>query len=157
MKKILIIGAMIVGSGIFAGCGGSGVNETGATESSVESSAEVSKLTITLNGDELGEYGKKVTYNRGTEFENTRNAYYVPAGTYTVTNTGKYKGQFNVYSDEIVVNENGYEEPADGNATLLDVGGTSTITIKQGYHVEIMKQDSFELAQQWNIYLLTLR
>lgn len=68
MKKILIIGAMIVGSGIFAGCGGSGVNETGATESSVESSAEVSKLTITLNGDELGEYGKKVTYNRGTEF-----------------------------------------------------------------------------------------
>ena len=64
MKKILIIGAMIVGSGIFAGCGGSGVNETGATESSVESSAEVSK---------------------------------------------------------------------------------------QGYHVEIMKQDSFELVQQWNI------
>ncbi len=149
MRKILGIGAIALSCIALVGCGGSSANETSATESSVESITGENKLTITINGNELGEYGKKITYNKGKDTEEkTVNAYYVPAGTYAVTNTGKYKGQFNVYSDEIVVNENGYEEPADCNVTLLDVGGTSTITIKQGYHVEIMKQDSFELVQQ---------
>lgn len=148
MRKILGIGAIALSCIALVGCGGSNTNETSATESSVESITGENKLTITIKGNELGEYGKKITYNKGKDAEETVNAYYVPAGTYAVTNTGKYKGQFNVYSDEIVVNENGYEEYADGNATLLDVGETSTITIKQGYHVEIMKQDSFELVQQ---------
>lgn len=149
MRKRLGIGAIALSCIALVGCGGSSANETSATESSVESITGENKLTITINGNELGEYGKKITYNKGKDTEEeTVNAYYVPAGTYAVTNTGKYKSQFNVYSDEIVVNENGYEESADGKATLLGVDETATITIEQGYHIEVMTQSSFELVQQ---------
>ena len=61
------------------------------------------KLVFELVAGEQGEYGKMITYNKGTEFEENFYAFYVPVGTYTVTNVGKYMSQLNVYSDEIIL------------------------------------------------------
>ena len=105
--------------------------------------------TLYFEPGEAGEYGKLVTYNKGTEFEETFYAYYVPAGTYTVTNKGEYMSQINVYSDETVINEDGWEEPkSTGTVKLLDVDKSETITIENGQHIEIAEPSVFELKQQ---------
>ena len=113
------------------------------------SQEEVEKLNFTITAGEAGEYGKLLTYNQGTEFEETFYAYYVPAGTYTVTNKGKYMSQINVYSDDTVINEDGWEEPkSTGIVKLLDVEKSETITIEEGQHIEIAEPSVFELIQQ---------
>lgn len=105
--------------------------------------------SFTIIAGEAGNYGKLITYNKGTEFEETFYAYYVPVGTYTVTNKGKYMSQINVYSDEIVKNEDGWEEPKDTAVVkLLNVGKTVTITVKKGQHIEIAEPSVFLLNQQ---------
>ena len=48
-------------------------------------------------GKEPGEYGKAVTLNAGTEFEEVVNAFYIPAGIYSVTNQDKETVQINIY------------------------------------------------------------
>ena len=120
-----------------------------STEHDETSEPEITKLSFTLTAGEAGEYGKLVTYNKGTEFEETFYAYYVPAGTYTVTNKGEYMSQINVYSDETVINEDGWEEPkSTGTVKLLDVDKSETITIENGQHIEIAEPSVFELKQQ---------
>ncbi len=120
-----------------------------STEQDETSEPEITKLSFTLTAGEAGEYGKLVTYNKGTEFEETFYAYYVPAGTYTVTNKGEYMSQINVYSDETVINEDGWEEPkSTGTVKLLDVDKSETITIENGQHIEIAEPSVFELKQQ---------
>ena len=93
---------------------------------------------ITLVAGEQGEYGKPMTMNKGTEFEENFFAYYVPYGTYKVTNIGEYVTQVNVYSDETVINEDGWEEIADSVCNdVLKVGESLTVTIPENYHVDI--------------------
>lgn len=101
-------------------------------------------LTFELIAGEAGEYGELFTINKDTEFEETYYIYHIPSGTYTVTNTGEYMSQLNVYSDEIVVNEAGWEEPAETfYIKLLDVGQSDTVTVADGSFIEIHEPASF--------------
>jgi hypothetical protein len=56
-----------------------------------------SKLSFVL-GEDVGEYGKEVTLNAGTEFEEIEIMFYIPAGSYTVTNNSSAAVQLTVYS-----------------------------------------------------------
>lgn len=94
---------------------------------------------IELIAGEENEYSESLTYNAGTEFEETLLAYNVPAGTYAVTNVGEYPTQVNVY-EGVTTNDNGWEEPANvGDVITLKVGETSEITVPEGYHIEILE------------------
>lgn len=111
-------------------------------ETTIESEAETTEAAETLSFElvagEQGDYGKMITYNKGTEFEENFFAYYVPYGTYKITNIGDYMTQVNVYSDEIVVNDAGWEETADaGGVKLIDVNASEEMTVPEGYHIEI--------------------
>lgn len=107
------------------------------------------ELSFTLTAGEAGEYGQLITYNKDTEFEETFYAYYIPEGTYTVTNVGEYMSQLSVYSNETVITDAGWEEPeSTGDVKSLDVGESDTITVEEGQHVEIMEPAEFELARQ---------
>ena len=98
---------------------------------------ENSKI-ITLIAGEQGEYGKMITYNKDTEFEENFYAYYVPYGTYKITNIGEYRTQVNVYSDETVINEDGWEEIADSVCNdVLEAGENLTAIVPENYHIEI--------------------
>jgi len=109
-------------------------------------SSKDSKLSFTLVAGEMGKYGKMITFNEGTEFELQRCAYYIPAGTYTVTNKGEYMSQVNVYSNEINITEEGWEEPATGEAQLIDVGKCATITISENQYVYITEPSTFKFV-----------
>lgn len=102
---------------------------------------------IYLTAGEKGEYGKLITYNAQTEFEETFYAYYIPYGTYKVTNVcddGYLGTQVNVYSDEIAVVD-GWEEPADCQAYFIKEGETKEIVVPEGYHIEIAKPSQIKL------------
>lgn len=125
-----------------------------SVESEVEVEAEVEApkeetvneeiLTFELIAGEAGEYGELFTINKDTEFEETYYIYHIPSGAYTITNTGEYMSQLNVYSDEIVVNEAGWEEPAETfYVKLLDVGQSDTVTVADGSFIEIHEPASF--------------
>lgn len=116
-----------------------------ATEA-IETTATESAVSIELIAGEPGEYGDLFTMNEGTEFEETYHVYRIPAGTYTVTNTGAYLQQISVYSDEISVTEEGWEEPAETFYNkALNVGQSDTFTIADGQHIEIHKPAEFTL------------
>ena len=122
------------------------VETTSATEV-VVAETEVSIAPIVLIAGEAGEYGELFTLNKDTEFEETYYIYRIPAGTYIVTNVGEYMNQFNVYSDEIHVTEEGWEEPAEViYVKLLDVGASDTFNIADGQYIEIHEPASFELV-----------
>lgn len=107
------------------------------------------KLVFELVAGEQGEYGKMITYNKGTEFEENFYAFYVPVGTYTVTNVGKYMSQLNVYSDEIVKNDDGWDEVAESFFNkVIDVNKSETVTVEEGQHIEIAEPSQFKFEQQ---------
>ncbi|MGI6013652.1 MAG: hypothetical protein ACOX7K_05140 [Oscillospiraceae bacterium] len=101
-----------------------------------------------LTAGEAGEYGKLITYNKGTKFEENFYAFYIPEGTYTVTNKGEYMSQVNVYSDETHITEDGWEEAESLGVKLLDVGKSDTITVSAGQHIKIAEPSVFEFEQQ---------
>lgn len=108
-----------------------------------------STLSFVITAGEAGEYGKIITYNKGTEFEESFYAYYIPSGTYTVTNKGEYMNQVNVYSDEIHITTAGWEEPAEVfDVKLIDVGKSATITVEDGQHIELAEPAKFQFELQ---------
>lgn len=134
-KKKWIIIAVVVLVVLIGGFGGS-------DDSSDENS-------FTLTAGEAGEYGQLITYNKDTEFEETFYAYYIPEGTYTVTNAGEYISQVTVCSNEKVITDAGWEESESvGDVKLIDVGESDTITVEEGYHIEIIEPAVFELVKQ---------
>ncbi len=123
--------------------------EESKQEENTENAEELDeKLIFELVAGVQGEYGKMITYNKGTELEENFYAFYVPAGTYKVTNIGEYMNQINVYSDEIQKTEAGWEEPVDGYAELLDVNSSKIITVEEGQHIEIQEPSNFRFEQQ---------
>lgn len=95
-------------------------------------------LQFYLEAGTKGAYGRILTYNSGTEFEETLYAYYVPSGRYIVSNKGSYRTQVNVYSNEIHL-VNGWEEPKETNCYILDKNQTIEIEVKNGFHIEILE------------------
>ncbi len=119
----------------------------GTTSEKTEDESSVS-LTFEIIAGESGDYGEMFTLNKGTEFEDSYYIYRIPAGTYTVTNTGDYMSQLNVYSCEIYVNEDGWEEPADCYyVKILDVGNSDTVSIPEGYYIHIDEPAKFTFEQ----------
>ena len=97
-----------------------------------------SKTVITLQADQKGEYGEMFTINKDTEFEESYFIYRVPAGTYTVTNTGKYMDQFNVLGETVYITEEGWEELSDVvYVKSFKPGESDTVTIEEGQIIEI--------------------
>ena len=122
------------------------VNTTPPTTQAPTTEATEPKSTVSIEliAGEAGEYGELFTINKDTEFEETYYMYHIPAGTYTVTNAGEYMSQFSVYSDEIVVNDSGWEEVAEiFYAEVLDVDESDTFTIEDGQFIEIHEPAKF--------------
>lgn len=93
-------------------------------------------LRFHLEAGKKGDFGKILTYNAGTECEETFYAYYVPSGKYIVTNKGYYTTQVNVYSDETHI-VNGWEEPKDVQCYLISKDQSKQIIVEEGFHIEI--------------------
>ena len=125
------------------------VQQDQTNDSTVDNSGDADEtpeapLTFELIAGEAGEYGEMFTINKNTEFEETYYIYRIPAGTYTVTNTGEYMAQLSVYGNEIVVNDAGREEPATVHyVKALDVGASDTVTIPEDCFIEIHEPDKF--------------
>lgn len=124
-------------------------NDTNETETDAsEDTVDEQPLTFELVAGEPGEYGELFTINKDTEFEETYYIYHIPAGTYTVTNIGEYMNQFNVYSDEYVINEDGWEEIAEAYyVKVLNPGESDTFTIEEGQHIEIVEPGKYLLEK----------
>lgn len=155
MKRLLALALSLVFVLSLTACGSDDTTQVDDSSSPVvsdttDSSSEpiVKPLKFVLTAGEAGEYGKLITYNKGTEFEETFYAFYIPEGTYTVTNKGEYMGQVNVYSDETHITEEGWEEAESFGVKLLDVGKSDTITVGAGQHIEIAEPSVFEFEQQ---------
>lgn len=121
-----------------------------ATSAAVETvevtEAVEATLSIELIAGEPGEYGELFTINKDTEFEETYYIYRIPSGTYTVTNSGEYMNQFNVYSGEVHVTEDGWEEFTEAiYVKALDVGQSDTFTITDGQCIEIHEPAKFTI------------
>lgn len=113
---------------------GSDSNETTDAEPVVaETPVEDETLEIEIIAGELGEYGQDLVLNENTDMPDATIGYFVPAGTYEITNIGDYKSQANVYKNERHVTEDGWEEWADAEVTVVDVGASVEMTIEEGY------------------------
>lgn len=156
MKKIstLILAIALVLS--MTACGGETTTTDDVTNTDVVSetneeagTTEEEKLSFELVAGEAGEYGTVVTFNKGTDGEDTIIAYHVPAGTYTVTNKGEYMNQISIYSDETHITEEGWEEPAETfGAKLIDAGESDTISIEEGQYIELSEPAIFAFEMQ---------
>ncbi|MCR5528390.1 MAG: hypothetical protein K6F49_04135 [Saccharofermentans sp.] len=107
---------------------------TTTTETTVQ---ETIAPDFELVAGEMGEYGQERVVNAGTDFEETVFCYYVPSGTYIVTNMGEYPTQVDVLKDELVVTEAGWEEWADAEAYVVQVGDSCEINVPEGYFIEL--------------------
>lgn len=119
---------------------------TAAVETAEVTEAVATSVSIELIAGEPGEYGELFTINAGTEFEETYYIYRIPAGTYSVTNSGEYMSQFNVYSGEVHVNDDGLGEFTEAvYVKALDVGQSDTFTIADGQCIEIHEPAKFTI------------
>jgi hypothetical protein len=155
-KTFAAVVGIIFGLIVFiAVLGGSG---DGKSESTKETSSEESttqnpaneieyEMTFFLTAGIQGEYGKTITYNAGTEFEESFFAYYVPNGKYMVKNVGDYPTQVNAYSDEITMSSSGFEEPVEGSVITLKVGETKELTVPEGWHIEITEPTMIQMQK----------
>lgn len=97
---------------------------------------------IELIAGEQGEYGKLITMNEESFY-----AYYVPAGTYTVENKGNYMTQVTVYEGFAKNEETGYDEYTNsGDVKVIDVGKTQSITVPEGWFIEIHEPSHIALT-----------
>lgn len=120
--------------------------EESISEESVSSESSQAESIILIAGEQ-GEYGEMFTINADTEFEENYYIYRVPAGTYTVTLTGKYMDQFNVYGETVYVTEDGWEELSDVfYVKLFQPGESDTVTIEDGQIIEIHGNGIWELT-----------
>lgn len=79
--------------------------------SSMESSL-IEKVFVTLTAGKSNEYSEQITLNAGTEFEEIRTVYFLPAGDYIAKNVTDKPTQINVYSRATHMVD-GWEEPLE--------------------------------------------
>lgn len=144
-KLIAILFASCIALSLVA-CGDSNefnTNNTQQTENSQQNQNNTESQSAETNDIELiageqGEYGKMITMSAGTDMEESFYVYYVPAGTYEVTNNGKYMTQVNVYEGFARNEETGYDEYTNtGDIKLIDSGATAAIEVPEGWFIEI--------------------
>ena len=104
-------------------------------------------LDFEITAGTYGEYGKDLVLGKGTEFENHMIGYFVPVGTYQVTNMGAYSAQVTVYQNKKVKQGTG-EEWANAKAYLLDAQETKSVTVPDGYFIKITESTRIHLVQK---------
>ncbi|HFI0450079.1 TPA: hypothetical protein ACGOY4_000034 [Streptococcus suis] len=121
-----------------------------SSQSSTASSAETSTTeAIILIADELGQFGRKIVMNEGTDMPEELIVFYLPAGTYRVENIGDYPAQITVYEGFARDESTGYDDyTATGDAKLIEQGNTETIVIPEGWFIEIHEPAKFSLVKQ---------
>ena len=102
---------------------------------------------ILIYGGVASEYSDTVTLNVGTELEETRNVYVLPAGEYTISNILNKPVQVNIYSKE-TVKQGEWEEPARSKVKLLMEKGSFTVTIENGDYIYLVGNDSISAVPQ---------
>lgn len=166
-KKILVALLAATMSLSMTACGGTETENTSTdtvTEDIVSDESKTTEADETVNDDsadlaaeentaieliagEQGEYGKLITMSAGTDMEESFYAYYIPAGSYTVTNEGEYMTQISVYGGFAKNEETGYDEYTDvGDIVLLDAGEEASVEISEGWFVEIQEPTHISLA-----------
>lgn len=105
-------------------------------------------LTIEIVGGEANEYSRNITLNADTDMPDERVVYFVPAGTYDVTNTSSRPDQFNVYTEETHITEEGWEEVVDADSRLLKAGDTETFEVPEGWYVYVTPGSTFTMVQK---------
>ena len=145
MKKLVLL---LTSAALLLSLAACGTSPSPAGDSATTAPIETTEpFTIELVAGEKGEYGELITINKDTEFEETYYIYRVPAGTYNVTNTGNYMGQFNVHGETVYITEDGWEEFSDVvYVKLLDVGQSDTVEIGEGQIIEIHEPDQYTLV-----------
>lgn len=104
MKKFFL---MLISGLIFLGLStGCEVVETN-TDNVSDSKNEVYQI----EGETLGEYGKKITLNANSDMPVDKYLYKLPEGTYKVTTTYEKVLNFYIVKDEILTDPNGGEYP----------------------------------------------
>ena len=112
-------------------------------------------LTIILKYPELGEYGRYYTMNdkvkKAAESDKeTIIQCFVPAGSYIVTYEGKAPWSYvNVYTEETVITEDGWEEYADTwISKQLKQGDSCEVTVPEGWYIHLNENDIFRLVEE---------
>ncbi len=104
-------------------------------------------LDFEINAGEYGIYGEALVLNEDTEFEDHIIGYFVPAGTYRVTNVDVYPTQVTVYQNK-KVKQGQWEEWANGKAYLLDVQETKSVTVPEGYFIKVTEPTHIRLVKE---------
>lgn len=116
-----------------------------STSESIEDDANTVKFII--NPKQKGEYGFENTLNAGTELEETKIVFHIPAGRYYVKNLGEYPAQLAACSDETHITDEGWEEPAKTEKNVLIAADrTGRISISDGYYLEINANGNLEFT-----------
>lgn len=134
----LFLSILMIISVLLTGCGEVAENaedETTVEDTTAETTSNV-ELSFELIAGEQGDYGKLITYNAGTEFEENIYGYYVPSGNYTVTNLGNYLTQINVLEKGKNIVD-GWEEGIVVEVFVLPANQSKTFTVPEGCHIEI--------------------
>lgn len=141
LKPAVRYGAIAAGWLVFLLIGllGGPADQQPAGVESAPASAVTSETDFRLEliSGEAGQYGKELVLNEGTEFEDRVIGYFVPAGTYKVTNVGDAPTQANVYKNEKTMNDSNWEEWADGKSERLEQGASVEMILPEGYFFNI--------------------
>lgn len=154
MKKKIVSWLLIATMTLsLVACGGSEepAEEATQTEETTEQTEEPADSeednTIELIAGEQGEYGKEITMSEGTDMEESFYVYYIPAGTYTVTNEGDFMTQVNVYEGFAKNEESGYDEyTSTGDILMLDSEQSDTLEVPEGWFIEIQEPTHISLT-----------
>ena len=107
-------------------------------------------IIVRINGEDLGEFGKTVILDEGTENEMKYIGYFLPAGKYNVTNNRQYRSGIYVYSQETILDD-GVEYPAEvGGAYTFLAGETVEIEVPDGFYIKAIPPSDFTITQSGN-------
>jgi hypothetical protein len=107
------------------------------------------KIVYNLKGEELGEYGKKITLNANTDLPVDKYLYKIPVGKYKVTTTNQKMTSFFIVKDDIVKNkdEKYSEELNIVESYLINNSDDIEIELKSDESIQIIDNDSITLTK----------
>ena len=120
------------------------VSETTVTETTVTETTVIptENNAIEIVGGSNGQYYRAFCYNElcnNPEDKQIIDCYFIPVGTYRLTNNSGYPRQITVYNaNSLMVNDNGFEEFSDGLVSdgLIADGQAVEVTIEPGYFLK---------------------
>ncbi len=121
------------------------VQPTTAPIVTVAPTEEPDTIQAVLRFDQLGEYGRKLTFSKGTKNEYSFIGFFFPEGTYLATNLDKKAVQLTFYSTKTVV-EDGveYPESAQNDPLVLMPEKLGEFTLHSNEYVKL-SDDSYNI------------